>query len=273
MDATIRGHPLRRRKQPPNAARTTWSDDRKPPTGGGRENLPTRDIVLSTREALGYSLVLGLGYLVEVLSGMPFDQFLAQRIFTPLQMKDTGFYVPGEKLARFASQYGPDAKGAIKETDDARSSRYARPVGLPSGGGGLVSTAQDYMRCAQMILNGGQLDGVRLLSPKTLKLMMTNHIPATLAPFADKYPQPDWNLRGYGWGLGFAVLMDQAKADILGSEGLCFLAGGCNVFVWIDPREELVNMVWTQFEPFCYYPLHRQFQVLVYQSLTDSYQK
>ena len=129
------------------------------------------------------------------------------------------------------------------------------------------------MRFAQMVLNGGQLEGTRILSPKTLQLMMVNHIPGTLAPFPDKYPNPEWNLRGYGFGLGFAVMMDLAKSDILGSEGHCYLAGGVNVFAWIDPREELVSMVWAQFEPFCFYPLSQQFQVLAYQSLVETYRK
>jgi CubicO group peptidase (beta-lactamase class C family) len=214
-----------------------------------------------------------LAYLVQIISGMPFDQFLAQRIFNPLKMKDTGFYVPSDKLSRFASEYGLNEKREIKKIDDPQSSVYANPVRWLSGGGGLLSTAQDYMRFAQMILNGGQLEGARILSPKTLQLMMTNHIPGTLAPFPDKYPMPDWNLRGYGFGLGFAVMMDLAKADILGSEGMCYFAGGNNVFVFVDPREELVSMVWTQFEPFCYYPLNRQFQVLAYQSVMESYKR
>jgi len=214
-----------------------------------------------------------LGYLVETLAGMPFGQFLAQRMFTPLGMKDTGFYVPADKLARFASEYGPDPNGGLRRIDEPRTSSFANPNRLQSGGGGLVSTARDFMRFAQMILNGGQLDGVRILSPMTLRLMLTNHLPPTLAPFPDKYPNEIWNLRGYGYGLGFTVLMDLPKTGSLGSENQSYLAGGYNVFAWIDPREELVSMVWTQFEPFCHYPLHKDFQILTYQSLIESYQQ
>lgn len=214
-----------------------------------------------------------LGYLVEILAGIPFGQFLAQRIFTPLGMTDTGFYVPADKLARFASMYGPDPKGGLRRIDEPRTSSFANPDRLQSGGGGLVSTARDFMRFAQTILNGGQLDGVRLLSPMTLRLMMTNHLPPTLAPFPDKYPNEIWNLRGYGYGLGFTVLMDLPKTGSLGSMNQSYLAGGYNVFAWIDPREKLISMVWTQFEPFCFYPLHKDFQILTYQSLAESYQQ
>jgi CubicO group peptidase (beta-lactamase class C family) len=213
-----------------------------------------------------------LGYLVEILSGMPFGQFLAQRIFIPLGMKDTGFYVPADKLARFASMYGPDPKGGLRRIDEPRTSSFANPDRLQSGGGGLVSTAQDFMRFAQMILNGGQLEGVRLLSPMTLRLMMTNHIPTTLAPFPDNYPNEIWDLRGYGYGLGFTVLMDLPRTGSLGSMDLTYLAGGYNVFAWIDPREKLISMAWAQFEPFCFYPLNKDFQILAYQSLVESYQ-
>jgi CubicO group peptidase (beta-lactamase class C family) len=200
-----------------------------------------------------------LGYFVEVLSDMPFDQFLAQRIFQPLDMKDTGFYVPEDKVHRFAANYGPDENGGITVIDKPTTSAFAKPTRFFSGGGGLVSTASDYIRFAQMLLNGGELEGTRLLGRKTVEFMMTNHLPEELVVSP-----------GVGFGLGFAVITDVVKTGILGSEGLSFWLGAANTYFWIDPQEELITMVWTQFIPAEYYPLANEFRVLAYQAIVGS---
>ena len=121
-----------------------------------------------------------LGYLVEVISGKPFDEFLEERIFYPLGMKDTAFHVPEENWDRFPTSYEPDENGGIKVYDTSSTSRYIKPTSLFSGGGGLVSTAEDYMRFCQMLLKGGELEGTRLLGRKTVELMTMNHAPEEL---------------------------------------------------------------------------------------------
>jgi CubicO group peptidase (beta-lactamase class C family) len=180
-----------------------------------------------------YSISVDIqGYIVQKLSGMPFEEFLEKRIFKPLGMRDTGFYVPKEKLNRFAEFYTYDKDGkllAIKTNESLNHDFAAKPA-LSSGGGGLVSTATDYMRFCQMLLNGGQLNGVRLLSPRTVELMRTNvlapNIP-TLAP-------------GAGFGLDFAVYTDPMAAGGYYSKGTFFWGGAAGTWFWIDPANDLI---------------------------------
>ena len=213
-----------------------------------------------------------LGYLVEVLSGMPFDRFLEQRIFRPLNMKDTGFCVPEEKIDRFTALYGPAENGRahLKLIDAPQTSRYAgRPPSYFSGGGGLVSTASDYVRFAQMMLNGGKLDGKRFLSRKTVELMTANHLPEQMIPYGFSNKELEYVTRGYGFGLGYAVLTDVARSATVGSKGTYKWAGAANTDHWIDPEEELIGILLCQFMPNGYYPIDRQFKVLVYQAIDD----
>lgn len=203
-----------------------------------------------------------LGYLVEVLSGMPFDRFLKERIFDPLGMADTGFWVPPEKASRLASCYGPDEKkpGHLKDIDPHEKSEYTRPVKFFSGGGGLVSTAGDYLRFCQMLLNKGELDGVRLLGRKTVEMMFLNHLPAGV--YLDQNP-------AFGFGLGGAVILDLAAGQVLGSNGLWWWGGAANTKFWIDPQEQLVAILMLQLmsnEPNTIEP---DFRNLVYQALVD----
>jgi len=198
-----------------------------------------------------------LGYLVEVVSGKPFDQFLNERIFEPLKMVDTDFYVPKEKLGRFAALYSLDKEGKIIIADKPAISRFAKKQKLLSGGGGLVSTASDYMRFCQMFLNKGQLEGKRILGRKTVEFMTKNHL-----PFETGMP-------GMGFGLGFGVITDVAKTKTIGTEGEFFWMGIYNTFFWIDPKEEMITIIMTQFSPFRYYPIHNEFKVLTYQSIID----
>lgn len=206
-----------------------------------------------------------LGYLVEVISGLPFDRFLQERIFSPLGMVDTGFTVPPEKLDRLATLYGPAQEGGLKVLDGAPASEYARPRRFFSGGSGLVATTGDYLRFAQMLLNRGELDGVRLLGRKTVELMTMNHLPAALLPygFGDNALQ-----HGRGFGLGVFVVMDVAQHGLLGSVGNYGWSGAAQTHFWVDPQEELIAMVMPQYMPEDRdYPLREQFRVLVYQAL------
>ncbi len=177
------------------------------------------------------------GYLVEKLSGQRFGDFLQERLFAPLGMADTGFYVPPQKLQRFAQVYHYDAgnrliarelyDGAIRFTEDQK---------LQAGGWGLVSTAMDYLRFCQMLLNGGSLDGVRILSPATVKLMHTNHLPPTVTEMAPALGgQP-----GSSFGLDFAIIEDPVNNGTAYSKGEYYWGGAAGTWFWIDPVEDLV---------------------------------
>lgn len=205
-----------------------------------------------------------LGHLVELIANMPFDAFLEQRIFAPLHMTDTGFYVPKEKIDRFAALYSPADNGRLELTDPPATGEYSKPPSLFSGGGGLVSTTADYVQFAQMVLNGGELDGTRLLGRKTIEFMTTNHIPDQLLPFQTARVH-----HGLGYGLGFGVIMNVAKSQVLGSINTCAWGGAASTHFWIDPKEELLGVIMTQFSPSFYYPIFQQFKVLTYQALVD----
>ena len=180
-----------------------------------------------------YSISVDIqGYLVQKLSGMPFDEFLEKRIFKPLGMIDTGFYVPKEKLSRFAEFYTYDQDGhlqAIKTTEGLNHDFSAKPAFL-SGGGGLVSTSADYMRFCQMLLNGGQLNGIRLLSPRTVELMRTNVLAPGLPILSP----------GAGFGLDFAVYTDPVAAGGYYGKGTFFWGGAAGTWFWIDPASDLI---------------------------------
>ncbi len=173
------------------------------------------------------------GYIVQKLSGMPFEEFLATRIFTPLNMPDTGFYVPKEKLGRLAQFYTYDKDGKLQVMQVGHGGLNhdfsARPA-LASGGGGLVSTARDYLRFCQMLANGGQLDGVRLLSPRTVELMRTNVLPPNLPILVP----------GAGFGLDFAVYTDGTAAGGYYGKGTYWWGGAAGTWFWIDPVNELI---------------------------------
>ena len=206
-----------------------------------------------------------VGRLIELISEVPLDQFLEKNVFKPLGMEDTGFYVPQADLGRFAALYGPADGGGVKLLDSPAASPFTRqPVGL-SGGIGLVSTAADYMRFAQMLLNGGELDGVRLLGRKTVELMRTNHLPQELIPIQVR----PHTLHGCGFGLGFRVLVHPAGAGRLGSAGEFGWGGYASTSFFIDPQEELIGLLLTQLAPSRYYPIREEFKVLVYQALVD----
>jgi len=173
------------------------------------------------------------GYLVQKLSGMPFDKFLEERVFKPLKMVDTGFYVPKDKLDRFAQVYGYDKQGQLEvlNTTAGLNHDFAADPVFKSGGGGMVSTASDYMRLCQMFLNGGELDGVRILSPRTVELMRTNVLPGNLAPAAI--------LGSNGFGLDFAIVQDPIANGGYYGKGTFYWGGAAGTWFWIDPVNDL----------------------------------
>ena len=201
-----------------------------------------------------------LGRLVEVVSGQPFDVFLRQRIFAPLEMTDTGFYVPEQNLHRLAPVYRPDGRGGLKRDENQRD-RSKSPAFL-GGGGGLVSTAADYGRFCQTLLNGGALSGTRLLGRKTVELMTANHWTLEKSPFPPGFRIPN----GYSYGLGVRTLVDVARSGVPGSLGEYGWAGALSTYFWIDPREQLLGVFMVQLVPLNFRPAW-MFQVLAYQAL------
>jgi CubicO group peptidase (beta-lactamase class C family) len=206
-----------------------------------------------------------LGYLVEVISDMPLADFLEERILQPLGMKDTAFFVPSAKMERFATIYGQTEKGNLEVLDVAFAGGYSENVRLHLGGQGLVSTAADYLRFAQMVLNKGELDGVRVLGPKTVELMTTDHLPPGLLPIAMGEEQ----MPGFGFGLGFSVLIDAAQAGIVASVGTHGWGGWASTKFWIDPQEQLIGILMLQYISSRTHPIREDFRTLVYQALVD----
>ena len=209
-----------------------------------------------------------LGHLVAVVSGQDFGDFLRERVLGPLGMVDTDFHVPPDKMARFAANYarGPDGRPTL--IDDPLGSRYAAPPPLASGGGGLVGTMGDYLRFCRMMLNGGALEGVRLLGRKTVALMTANHLPGDLASLG----QPRFSestYAGIGFGLGVSVMLDPARAQILGTPGEYAWGGAASTAFFCDPAEELAVILFTQLTPSSTYPIRRELRVLAYAALVD----
>ena len=204
-----------------------------------------------------------VGRLVEVMSGMTLDEFFHRRIFEPLQMQDTYFYLPESKLDRFASQYRPEGEENKIVLDDpgTRDSRFVKePHNFFSGSGGLVSTAADYVRLQQMMLNGGEVGGVRLLGRKTVAMMFRNHTGNL----------PIW-LRGpgTGFGLGYSVVLDSGLAATTSSEGSVSWGGAYNTVFWIDPKEELIGILMSQVRPYTHLNMRADMISLVNQAIID----
>ena len=206
-----------------------------------------------------------LGYLVGKISGEPFDQFLRKRIFEPLGMKDSGFHIQPGQEERFAACYAATPRGGMVLFDDPERSMYRNPPKLLSGGGGMVSTAGDYLRFAQMLLNGGSLDGVQILSPKTIELMATNHLPdGKDLPALSRSLFSEVTYNGIGFGLGFAVVIDPPRTMIPGTLGDFSWGGAASTYFWIDPEEEMTTVFMTQLMPSTTYTIRRELRTLVY---------
>jgi CubicO group peptidase (beta-lactamase class C family) len=248
-------------------------------TAGGlsemTEQLAQIPLDFSPGTAWNYSVAIDvLGYLVEKLSGMSFGEFLRIRLFKPLGMNDTAFWVPPDKTERFTCCYQPEGKGpGLKLQDDARESTYAKPPRLESGGGGLVSTAQDYLRFCRMMLNGGTLDGVQILSPKTVALFSLNFLPEgrEIADMALPGMFSESGYAGVGFSLGCGVNVNVAKTRLPGSLGEYFWGGAAATAFWIDPREELTVVFMTQvIGSEARLTLRRDLRSLVYSAMTES---
>ena len=196
-----------------------------------------------------YSVSMDIqGHIIEKLSGQSLPDFMRDHIFVPLKMKDSGFYVPKEKWDRFATLYGEDASGALAPFMPGSNlglGDYKSQPTMPSGGGGMVSTAQDYMRFAQMLLNGGELDGVRILAPATVQLMSSNHLAPSLMT-GEFSIGPETIRPGMGWGYDCAVFTDPATADEIVGKGTFFWLGAADTWFWIDPANDIVFVGMTQ---------------------------
>jgi len=200
-----------------------------------------------------------LARLVEVISGQSFDDFLRERIFEPLGMDDTGFYVPASERDRFARSYGH--QGAERTLTLGDTMGFTRPPTNLSGGGGLVSTAHDYSRFAQMLLNGGELDGARILGRKTIELMTTDHLPEGVPT---GFLSPGW-----GFGLGFTVKNEAGKDGMPGSVGNYYWFGVQGTSFWVDPEEDLIGIFMIQIRPNRDVEFRNQFKRLVYQAVIE----
>ena len=208
--------------------------------------------------------------LVEILSGQPFDEYLEAEIFGPLGMVDTGFSVPDASLGRFAANYNRRAGEAPALGDDPETSGYRRQPSYLSGAGGLVSTTPDYLRFCRMLVEGGELDGHRILGRKTLELMTVNHLPdgsdltqLAVGGFGEA------GFTGVGFGLGFAVGQGPAATSMAGSAGEFYWGGAASTAFWVDPVEDLTVVFMTQLMPSASYPFRAQLRSLVYQALAD----
>ena len=210
-----------------------------------------------------------LGAVVQRVSGLPLDQFFKERIFAPLKMDDTFFQVPAEKLDRLTDCYTlASGKGRVMY-DRGAESAWSRQPKLVSGGGGLVSTALDYHRFNTMLLNGGELDGARILGRKTLDLMTQNHLPgkSDLAAMSKSLFSEASNA-GTGFGLGFAITDDVAKTMVPGSKGEFYWGGMFSTAFFVDPVEHLSMVFMTQLSPSSFYPIRRELKTMIYAAMT-----
>jgi CubicO group peptidase (beta-lactamase class C family) len=236
------------------------------------EDLAKFPLEFSPGEAWNYSVSTDvIGYLIGKISGKPFEQFLKERIFDPLGMTDTDFFVPSAKAHRLAACYSADGKGGMTLQDDPAESSFLAPPTLVSGGGGLCSTAADYLSFCRALLNRGELGEVRLIGPKTLALMTSNHLPGgrdltemSRSLFSEA------TYAGVGFGLGFSVTMNPALTLIPGSAGEYAWGGAASTSFWIDPAEDLIAIFMTQLLPSSSYPVRRELRTMVYSAITDS---
>lgn len=208
------------------------------------------------------------GFLVEILSGKSLAEFMQERIFDPLGMMDTSFQIDPAKLDRFCTLYGKTENNDFGVLETPEDSAFLPPVSLQSGGSGLISTIPDYLNFAQCILNKGELNGIRLLGPKTVELMTSNHLKPSLMPIAFEGTVP---MLGMGFGLGFGVMVDPALSGIMGSVGDYSWGGYAETYFWNDPQEELIAIFMTQYLPSQFYPIRKEFRTVVYQALDESY--
>jgi CubicO group peptidase (beta-lactamase class C family) len=237
------------------------------------EKLAKLPLLYQPGKGWTYSMSMDVeGYIVEKLSGQSLPDFMRDNIFNPLAMKDAAFYVPAEKRSRFSSVYttGPDGElVTAAASSSGRSTDYAAQPGMPSGGGGMVSTAADYYRFAQMLLNDGQLDGKRILSPATVKLMTSNHVPAEL--LTGKFGIGAQVMRpGLGYGYNCAVVFDPPEANLPEGKGTFYWDGAAGTWFWVDPTDDIVfvGMIQRMLGP-ASPPLEFESRAIIYGALVD----
>jgi CubicO group peptidase (beta-lactamase class C family) len=212
-----------------------------------------------------------LGYLVEVISGQSLDEFFRTRIFEPLGMTDTAFWAAeGSGAERLAAAYGVSPAGPNAPAVPIRGDAYLRPPPMWSGGGGLVGTARDYLRFGEMLRGRGELEGVRLLSPRTVDYMTTNQLPGGVD--LETFGRPlfaETTFDGVGFGLGLSVVVNPAAGKVLTSEGEYGWGGAFSTAFWVAPKEDLTVLFFTQLLPSSTHPIRSQLKQLVYQALVD----
>jgi CubicO group peptidase (beta-lactamase class C family) len=221
-------------------------------------------------QAWMYSLATDVvGALVEIISGKPLAQYLSETIFEPLGMKDTAFWVAPEKKDRFAANYQRGADKQLKLIDDPETSDFTREPGFKSGGGGLTGTTADYMRFCEMLRRGGELDGHRVLGPRTIELMHMNHLPGgkTLTDLAiGAFSETAYD--GVGFGLGFASTLGQVESGGYG-QGDYYWGGAASTIFWVDPKEDLSVVFMTQLMPSATFNFRGQLKNIIYAAIID----
>jgi CubicO group peptidase (beta-lactamase class C family) len=237
------------------------------------EKLAKLPLLYQPGKGWTYSMSMDVeGYIVEKLSGQTLPDFMRDNIFKPLAMKDAAFYVPAAKRDRFAAAYTTGPNGELvpaAASSSGRSTDYAAEPSMPSGGGGMVSTAADYYRFAQMLLNGGQLDGKRILAPATVKLMTSNHVPAELLTgqfgIGSQIMRP-----GLGYGYNCAVVFDPPEANLPEGKGTFYWDGAAGTWFWVDPTNDIVfvGMIQRMLGP-ASPPLEFESRTVVYGALVD----
>ena len=235
-------------------------------------NLAAKPLVFHPGSRWFYGLSTDVcGRLVEVISGQRFDDYLRTEIFEPLQMSDTGFSVADENVDRFAANYGRRRDKTLALIDDPERSSYRHTPSFLSGGGGLVSTTEDYLRFCRMLLGGGELDGTRVLGRKTIELMTTNHLPGgcDLAAHAVPGGYGETGFDGVGFGLTLAVGLGQVETQTIGSRGDFYWGGAASTAFWVDPAEDLVVIFMTQLMPSGSFNFRGQLRSLVYPAIID----
>ncbi len=208
------------------------------------------------------------GRLIEVISGQGLEQYLNENVLLPLGMNDTGFYVEEQNAHRFTSNYAITPKDPLTRIDPAEESPYLNKPIFLSGGGGLVSTIDDYQRFVDMLLNGGESKGNRIIGRHTLEFMTLNHLPGGVT--LNELGQSTFTetaMEGMGFGLGFSVLVNPAANAALGSVGEFAWGGAASTRFWVDPLEEITCIFMTQFMPSSHYPIRRELKAVVYQAL------
>ncbi|MGB8682116.1 MAG: serine hydrolase domain-containing protein [Candidatus Binatus sp.] len=238
--------------------------------GGFADKLAKVPLRYQPGERWMYSLSTDVcGYLVEVISGKRFDQYLQETIFDPLDMKDTSFMVAQRKADRLAANYERQADKSLKLIDDPERSNYLKQPTFFSGGGGLTGTTADYLRFCEMLRRGGELDGVRILGPRTIELMHLNHLAGgkdlsgmAVGAFSETAYE------GVGFGLGFAMTLGQVEAGALGG-GDYYWGGAASTIFWVDPKEDMVVIFMTQLMPSATFNFRGQLRNIIYSAIVE----